>query len=169
VDRVIELENPSMPLKTPRLHAIFWSTLLAMLWLAPLPGVAAAKDPVYTGLFSNLAIDGYDTVAYFTEGRPVKGNARYATEYQGAEWRFSSQQNLDAFLADPEAYAPRFGGYCAYAVAQGETASAEPDLWTIHDGRLYLNFSRRVNETWRANREEFIEQANRNWPAVLGN
>lgn len=61
-----------------------------------------AQDPIYTGTFSNKALDGYDTVAYFTEGKPVKGVAQFKTEYQGAEWLFASQQNLDAFLADPE-------------------------------------------------------------------
>lgn len=137
--------------------------------LIPLSAIAAEKDPIYTGLFNNLAVSGYDTVAYFTEGRPVKGDRRFSTQYQGAEWRFSSQQNLELFLGDPDAYAPQYGGYCAYAVSQGETASAEPDLWTIHEGKLYLNFNRRINATWRENRAAFIRQADQAWPAVLGN
>jgi len=130
---------------------------------------AAEKDPVYTGLFSNLAIKGFDAVAYFTEGRAVEGSREFSTVHQGAEWRFSGQAHLAMFLADPEAYAPQYGGYCAYAVAQGDTASAEPDLWTIYAGKLYLNYNRRINQTWTQNMEQFIRQADQNWPAVLSN
>jgi YHS domain-containing protein len=143
--------------------------IFVLLLLIPSAVNAAEKDPIYTGLFNNLAVSGYDTVAYFTEGRPVKGDRRFSTRYQGAEWRFSSQQNLELFLGDPQAYAPQYGGYCAYAVSQGETASAEPDLWTIHDGKLYLNYNRRINTTWREDMEAFIEQADQAWPAVLQN
>lgn len=150
-------------------RSVTYRMVLIMALLMPLSVNAAEKDPIYTGLFNNLAVSGYDTVAYFTEGRPVKGDRRFSTQYQGAEWRFSSQRNLELFLGDPDAYAPQYGGYCAYAVSQGETASAEPDLWTIHEGKLYLNFNRRINTTWRENREDFIKQADQAWPAVLGN
>lgn len=125
---------------------------------------SAAIDAVYTGFFSNDAIDGYDAVAYFTEGRPVEGSDEFSLEYQGATWKFSSQRHLEMFQADPQAYAPQYGGYCAYAVSQGDTASAEPDLWTIHDGKLYLNFNRRINERWKADMAEYIRQADANWP-----
>ena len=87
-------------------------------------------------------------------------------EYKGAQWLFSSQENLQMFRADPEAYAPQYGGYCAFAVANGETASAEPELWTIHDGKLYLNYNRSINAQWRDNMESFIEQADSNWPTI---
>lgn len=125
---------------------------------------SAAVDAIYTGLFSNEAVSGYDTVAYFTKGEPVKGSDDYTYEYMGATWKFSSQEHLELFVADPEKYAPQYGGYCAYAVANGDTASAEPDLWTIHEGKLYLNYSRRINRRWRDNMLEFIEQADAQWP-----
>lgn len=127
---------------------------------------AAAVDEIYTGFFSNKAIKGYDAVAYFTEGMPVEGSAEFSMEYKGAQWLFSSQENLQMFRADPEAYAPQYGGYCAFAVANGETASAEPELWTIHDGKLYLNYNRSINAQWRDNMESFIEQADSNWPTI---
>ena len=127
---------------------------------------SAAVDPIYTGFFSKEAIDGYDAVAYFTEGRPVEGSKDYTFEYQGAIWRFASQEHLDMFKADPEAYAPQYGGYCAYAVANGDTASAEPDLWTIHNGKLYLNYNRRINQEFRSNIDAYIKQADTNWPLI---
>lgn len=127
---------------------------------------SAAVDPIYTGFFSNEAIDGYDAVAYFTEGKPVAGSDEFTFEYQGAVWKFASQEHLDLFRNDPQAYAPQYGGYCAYAVANGDTASAEPDLWTIHDGKLYLNYNRRINNQFRNDIEAFIEQADQNWPQI---
>jgi len=125
---------------------------------------ASAVDAVYTGFFSNEAIRGYDAVAYFTEGKPVKGSNDYTLEYQGAVWKFASEEHLELFTEDPEAYAPQYGGYCAYAIANGETASAEPDLWTIYDGKLYLNYNRRINRLWREDMLEYIRQADINWP-----
>ena len=96
-------------------------------------GAAAADEPIYTGLFNNRAVSGYDTVAYFTAGKPVKGNKKFRTEYMDTEWRFSSQENLDLFLADPAKYAPQYGGYCAWAMGGGDNgtrgykASGDPE------------------------------------------
>jgi YHS domain-containing protein len=130
-------------------------------------GVRAGVDPVYTGLFNNTAISGYDAVAYFTEGKPVRGSESFTLEYQGAIWQFSSAEHREMFRENPEAYAPQYGGYCAYAVANGDTTSAEPDLWTIVEGKLYLNYSRRINARWREDMANYINQANTNWPALL--
>ncbi|MEL6323111.1 MAG: YHS domain-containing (seleno)protein [Pseudomonadota bacterium] len=141
--------------------------ILVSLFSAAFTPAAVAEDEVYTGRFSSTAVQGYDTVAYFTEGEPVKGSADFATEYRGATWRFSSQENLDLFLADPDAYAPQYGGYCAWAVAQDKTAKGDARHWHITDGKLYLNFNRNINEKWLADRDTFIEQADGNWPTVL--
>lgn len=130
---------------------------------------AFAVDPVNTSLFSDKAIKGYDTVAYFTENKPVKGRDEFSTEYQGATWLFSSQKNLDLFVADSEKYAPQYGGYCAYAVAQNSTASIKPELFTIADGKLYLNYNQSVNEQWGADRQKFIEDGDKHWPSLLEN
>ena len=139
--------------------------LLPALWLAGLAfaGPAPAADAIYTGFFNNEAISGFDAVAYFTEDMPVEGSDDYTLEYKGVVWKFNSAEHLEMFQADPEAYAPQYGGYCAYAMAEGDTASTEPDLWTVHDGKLYLNYSRRINARWRENMLEYIEQADRQW------
>lgn len=130
--------------------------------------VAHAVDPVFTALFSDKAIRGYDTVAYFTENKPVKGSDDFSVEYMGATWLFSSQENKELFENEPEKYAPQFGGYCAYAVSQNATASIKPELFTIHDGKLYLNYNKSINEKWLNNKENFIVDANKNWPGLLG-
>ena len=95
-----------------------------MLVLAP--PAFAAKDPIYTSLFSKNAAGGYDVTAYFSENKPVKGKKKFNTSYMGANWLFASQENLDLFLADPEKYAPQYGGYCAWAAAGGYTAKGDP-------------------------------------------
>jgi len=129
--------------------------------------VALAVDPVSTGFFSSKAIKGYDTVAYFTENKPVKGSNDFKTEYLGAQWLFSSQENLNLFLENPEKYAPQYGGYCAFAVAKNTTAPIKPELFTIVDGKLYLNYNNDINDKWQNNRKEFIEQADANWPQLV--
>jgi len=128
---------------------------------------AFAVDPVSTGFFSNKAIKGYDTVAYFTENKPVEGSSDYQTEYLGAQWLFSSQENLDLFLADPEKYAPQYGGYCAWAVSQNKTASIRPDLFTIVNDKLYLNYNDKINDRWLKDQALFIEQGDANWPKLV--
>jgi YHS domain-containing protein len=133
-----------------------------------LPGMAVAgQEPVYTGALSDLAVSGYDPVAYFTEGKPVEGSGEYSYEWQGATWRFASAIHLDRFRADPARYAPQFGGYCAWAVSQGYTASADPQAWRIVDGKLYLNYNLDVQETWEQDVPGNIAKAGANWPAVL--
>lgn len=127
----------------------------------------AAKAPVYTGFLSNTAVGGHDPVAYFAQGRPVEGSRSHVHRWQGVDWRFASAENLRRFAADPERYAPRFGGYCAWAVAQGYTAAGNPRFWRVVDGRLYLNFDANVQRMWEADIPGFIARAERNWPGVL--
>lgn len=140
---------------------------MAISLLAP-AGAMAADKPVYTGFFSQVAVSGHDAVAYFTERKPVKGDPRFTFVYQGANWQFSSAANRDAFAADPARYAPQYGGYCAWAVAQGSTASADPALWKIVDGRLYLNYDADVQRKWERDMADHIRKADQNWPSVLG-
>ncbi|MEM1161986.1 MAG: YHS domain-containing (seleno)protein [Pseudomonadota bacterium] len=127
---------------------------------------AAAKDPVYQSFFGT-AIDGTDPVAYFTEGRPVEGSSDHVHEWNGAKWRFSSAENLALFAADPEKYAPQYGGYCAWAVAQGYTASTDPNAWKIVDGKLYLNYNKSVQTKWEGDIPGHIASADGNWPKIL--
>jgi YHS domain-containing protein len=135
-----------------------------------LPLTATAKDaPVYTGTFSNLALSGYDTVAYFTEQRPVKGDKAFTHTYMGATWQFSSAANREKFVSAPDKYAPQYGGYCAWAVSQGYTASGDPQRWKVVSGKLYLNYDIDVQKKWETDIAGFIAKGNKNWPSVLGN
>lgn len=138
--------------------------LLGLLFSLP----ALAIDEINTTLLGNVAIKGYDPVAYFTQSSPVKGKSDFEYEWKGANWRFSSAENLDLFKADPEKYAPQYGGYCAYAVAKNTTASIDPTQFTIFDDKLYLNFNKSVNKRWLANRDNYIVDADNNWPKILG-
>ena len=150
----------------PRLTTAL-APLLFVLLLLPAATPAEAKDPVYTSTFSSLAVSGYDAVAYFREGKPVEGSSDHEFEWNGATWRFTSAANLAAFKADPEAYAPRYGGYCAWAVSQGYTASTDPTAWRIVDGRLYLNYSHDVQRRWEQDIPGNIAKGDGNWPGVL--
>lgn len=128
---------------------------------------AAAVDPIYTPLFSKVAVKGYDTVAYFSENKAVKGNKKISYEWQGAVWLFSSEENRQRFIATPKKFAPQYGGYCAFAVAQDKTASIDPTLFTIVNGKLYLNYNKSINKKWLNNKEGFIVDADKNWPGLL--
>ncbi len=125
----------------------------------------ATKPAVYAD--DGIAIDGSDAVAYFTEGRPVAGKAELTHDWMGVTWRFASEENRAAFAASPEAYAPQYGGYCAYAVSEGYTASTVPEAWKIVDGKLYLNYSRGVQRRWERDIPGRIAAADANWPSVL--
>ncbi|MGB0684150.1 MAG: YHS domain-containing (seleno)protein [Magnetovibrionaceae bacterium] len=129
--------------------------------------LAQAADPIYTGTLSNTAVQGYDPVAYFKAGKQTKGSKDFAVDYKGTTWLFSSQANLEAFKADPEAFAPQYGGYCAWAVSQGYTAKGDADHWRIVDGKLYLNYSAGVQAEWEQNIPGNIAAADSNWPKVL--
>ena len=111
------------------------------------------------------AIRGYDPVAYFREGKPVKGEPGFAVEWNGAGWQFSSVENRDLFLNDPERYAPQFGGYCAYgmSLAKPMKVSTDPNAFTIVNGRLYLNHSLDFQKLWRPEKEVRIPRAEENW------
>lgn len=128
---------------------------------------AAARSPdIYAN--SGVAVDGSDVVAYFTQDAPIQGSSTFAHSWNGAEWHFASAVNRDAFAADPAAYAPQYGGYCAWAVSQGYTASTTPEAWKIVDGKLYLNFNRRIQRRWERNIPGHIVSGDANWPGVLG-
>ena len=129
-------------------------------------GAAVAQKPE---VFSRegAAIGGYDPVAYFTEGKPVKGSEQHSYQWKGATWRFASAENRDRFAAAPEKYAPQYGGYCAYGVASGYAVKTEPDAWSVFDGKLYLNYDREVQASWAKDVRGYAGKADANWPRVL--
>jgi len=130
-------------------------------------GVVYAADPIYSSFLSNKAVSGYDAVSFFSEAGPVKGRSDYSFEYQGKTWLFVSRANLDLFTAAPEKYAPQFGGYCAWAAAQNNLAPGDPKYWKIIDGKLYLNYSKKVQSDWEKDIPGFIAKASQNWPNLL--
>lgn len=127
----------------------------------------AAKSQIYSNSSTGIAINGYDPVAYFTQQKAVEGNAKHALKWKGATWHFSSAQNKAMFEATPTKFAPQFGGYCAYAVSYGSTATTEPTAWSIVKNKLYLNYSVGVKRRWDTDQKGYIKKANKNWPNVL--
>lgn len=123
-----------------------------------------ANPPVETGTFNNKAIYGYDPVSYWTLNKPTKGKDEFVFTWRGAEWYFSSEENLNLFKGDPEKYAPQYGGYCAFALANDRLVGIDVDAFTIHNEKLYLNYSKRVAKKWRKDKEEFIKSADENYP-----
>lgn len=128
------------------------------------PAPANAGMTVYTA--GGAAIEGYDPVAYFTDGKPVKGKAELSHDWMGVTWRFASAEHRDAFAAEPEKYAPQYGGFCAWAVSQGYTAQIDPAAWRIEGGKLYLNYSPSVQARWAQDIPGNIGKADRNWPDI---
>ncbi len=131
------------------------------------PTLAWAKKPsVYTGIVDGLGAGGYDVVSY-TQGEPTMGDATFTADYDGATWHFTTAENLKTFQVNPAKYTPAYGGYCAFAVAHGATAKGDPKVWTIVDGKLYLNLSASVQSNWKQDIPGNIASANANWPKVL--
>ncbi len=146
---------------------LYRRTFLGLLAVAPFaarPALAASPDVFASG---GVAIHGYDPVAYFTNGAPVPGDPSLSIMWRGAAWRFSSLDTMMAFEMNPTAYAPEYGGYCAYAMAQGAIATTVPEAWTIHQGRLYLNYSVNVRTIWTEDIPGNIVRANGFWPDIL--
>lgn len=156
----------------PRQRARRWPILVACA-AAIVSSVARAEPPINTlkpGLFggrSDTAIVGYDPVAYFTDGKPIKGTDSYVYEWKGAKWKFASQDHLDKFKADPDKYAPQYGGYCAYGVANDHLVSIEPDKFTVLNGKLYLNYDAGVQKKWLVDPAGYIKQADAKFNRLL--
>ena len=131
-------------------------------------GPALAHDHVNTTWLGN-AIEGYDPVAYHTAGAPMEGSADFEHEWEGATWRFISAENRDLFAADPEKYAPAYGGYCAYGVSQGVKPSIDPEAWAIIDDQLYLNLNKNIQARWEKDIPGYIAKADEIWPTIRDN
>ena len=145
--------------------------LLQGLALSPLasaaPGLArAAGGAVYAE--NGLALRGTDPMSYFTHGEPRPGSPEIGLMWRDAIWLFESEASRARFEMNPQAYAPRYGGYCAYAMAEGALASSVPEAFTLHGDRLYLNYSLPVRERWRSDMAGYIAEADAHWPEVLG-
>ena len=112
------------------------------------------------------AIRGYDPVAFFNQSAAVKGSDSLSYTWKNTEWLFSTSENRDSFQKNPEKYAPQYGGYCAYGVADNHKSPTQTDTWTIVNDRLYFNYNKKVKEHWSKDRDKLIEQADSKWPDV---
>jgi hypothetical protein len=135
---------------------------LFLLALAAVPATLSAQA------LGEVALQGYDPVAYFTEGAPRRGLPEFDVVWEGARWHFATEANRAAFVADPAAFAPQYGGNCAWAAAHGYLADVDPSQWRIVEGRLYLNANARVQRRWERDIPDFIRAADANWPALGG-
>ncbi|MDC0434471.1 YHS domain-containing protein [bacterium] len=160
-----------MPVNQSRRSVVKYLSLSAVVIpaLSAIPAYAkSTHDPIYTTKSSNDALQGYDTVAYFTAGKAVKGEEQFSTMHEGAIWLFSSDENLQTFMASPERYMPQFGGYCAFSVAQGKIVKGDAKLWEIVDNKLYVNYNKGIHKLWLKRPEQLIAEAQENWPTILG-
>jgi len=151
---------------TSKLPKVLSSAVLLCVFFLSSVGQVYAAEPVNTlekALFgykpNGIAIRGYDTVAYFTQGKPVKGSSEYSTEWMGATWQFATEEHLNTFVASPQTYAPQYGGYCAYGVSQGYLVKIEPEQWKIVDDKLYLNYDAEVQSKWIKDIPGYISKA----------
>jgi hypothetical protein len=145
--------------------------LFAVVGAAAAGGSSAfADDSVNTGYFGGVAIMGYDTVAYFTEGRATKGSEKFSYEWLGTPWHFANEKHREMFISEPTQYAPQYGGYCAGEVALGSvTINIDPEAFKIIDGKLYLIYDKDAAEWFAAHAAEEVPKAEENWPKVAAN
>lgn len=144
---------------------------ILLVLVAGASGALAQRAEIYQSgreqFGAQLAVGGYDTVAYHVQRQAIVGNPAFRVSWKGAEWRFATAEHRDQFVKEPEKYAPQFGGYCAFAVAYGSTAAGDPKLFTLAGGKLYLNLNDSVQATWQRDQANLIKRAEANWPKVL--
>ena len=159
------------------LRPLLWTLVLTMTYAGVGLGIAAFSghgnslkaatgEAIVSDKVSGVAIFGVDPVAYFTDGAMVEGKPDVETTVAGVIWRFVNQGNLQAFSANPDVYAPRFGGYDPVAVSEGHPTAGTPVLWAIHEQRLYLFFSEANLNRFKAAPERYLTAAEQGWPSV---
>src|SRR6202048_3081351 len=138
------------------------AAMVGLLLATVLMPAARSEEP-------KLSISGYDSVAYFTDGKPVQGKAEFEYLWRKLRWRFASGEHRDLFIKDPQRYAPQYDGYCAMGVSNEAAAhkdTVDPEAWTIVDGKLYLVHNTYWLEQWREKAAEYIKKADKDWQAV---
>ena len=144
-----------------------YAGLVVVLTAGPPTGRAAATERIVVDWHTGLAIDGYDPVGFFTDGKPVPGNADFELRYDGAVWRFANIGNRAAFAASPDVYMPRYGGYDPLGIAHGVAVAGNPNAWLIADNKLFLFYDGDRRDKFVADRDHMIDLAERKWPVVL--
>jgi hypothetical protein len=127
----------------------------------------AVAEPIKINAGDNhIAIGGYDTVAYFTAGKPTKGDPRFEANWQEARWQFATAEHRDMFVRDPDRYAPRYGGFCAVGLARGYLATVDPQAWRLVDGKLFLTFTTKGQDIFQEDIAGTIANAEKNWETL---
>lgn len=134
---------------------------------APFASRAAGTERIVVDWHTGLAIEGYDPVAFYTDGKPMPGSPDLELRYGGAVWRFCNIGNREAFAARPDVYMPQFGGYDPVGVGHGVALAGNPGVWVISGEKLFLFYDRARLESFTADPERAIAAAERRWPAVL--
>ncbi len=145
---------------------LFYFPML-FLFLLGQAAFAAAPESAINADSDGVALKGYDAVAYFQDSKAVKGTKEFEFSWMGAKWRFASAANRDLFSMAPEKYAPQFGGYCAYGVSQNHLAPIDPKVFTVLNGKLYLNYDAEVGKLFSKDIQALIQQADQNWPGLI--
>lgn len=143
--------------------------LAITLWATATAVMAGNTAAVNTkGLLNSAAIKGYDPVTYWNNNKPQKGDKQWSFEWRGANWLFSSAENKTLFIQNPQKYAPQYGGYCAWAMADGKgrTVAIDPNAWVIYNNKLYLNYNLKVKEEWLKTKDQDITVADKNYPTI---
>ncbi len=140
------------------INMILMSFSLVLLLLPGLSNIAVGKSPLHA-----IAIKGYDTVAYFKNGKALQGNESFTFQWHDMTWYFLNKENRDLFVKSPGKYAPQYDGYCAWAMTEARKAQTDPKVWKIVNGKLYLNCSRSAYEKWSRDIPGNIKKADMNW------
>ena len=128
---------------------------------------ANAANPISVTFFGSKAVGGYDTVAYHQNKKAIKGSNSHKTVWKGATWLFANSENLKAFREKPEKFAPAYGGYCAWAAADNKLVKADPTIFDLQDGRLFLNYNKKTRTDWKLDRKGMIKRGDRNYPRLI--
>lgn len=144
-------------------NIILMSFTVVLLLLSGFSGIAAGQSPA-----DAVAIKGYDSVAYFKDGKALKGSDSFTFSWHDMTWYFLNKENRDLFVASPEKYAPQYDGFCAWAMTESRKAITDPEVWKIVDGKLYLNCSRTAYEKWSKDIPGNIKKADANWLQIDG-
>ncbi len=148
----------------------FRIALAALALLALVTAPAARADHGLLNLDKDgVILDGYDPVAFFTDGKPVKGSKEHRSSYHGAIYYFASAEHKKTFEADPAHYEPQYGAFCAYAVSRGRTAPIDVSTFSIIDGRLVLQHNAKALRLWNEDPPGNLALADQYWPAVVAN
>lgn len=142
-------------------------TLHSVIALFLLASYLSADIPINKSLLAKIAIEGFDCVSYHTDQKAIKGSKTFSLELHGAKWRFSSQENLELFKKNPEKYLPQYGGYCAWAMANGYKAKIDPNAFSIVSNRLYLNYNAKIQSKWEKDRKNLIAKGDSEWVKLI--